>query len=120
MPYIITTRETRRAVATLDEARGAVWRIITDADIDDRPGTRRTWATVEREKAMALPAAGGTVGPLPDGTVIEVEWVDWFDVAKVAVDGLDRAFVNAMAADLPESYPGVSKRLIDAYNTQED
>lgn len=66
MPYIITTYPeptmapgfvgTRHAVATLDEAREhAFGRMVED---------RR------REDAFDIPADGGTIGPLPDGTVI--------------------------------------------------
>ena len=29
-----------------------------------------------------LPGAGGTIGPLPDGTVIEVERIGWDDLSR--------------------------------------
>lgn len=74
MPYIITTthgerdmrwpRVTRRAVATLDEAREAARESVNAIDV----GLFR-----ECEQAELLPEHGGTIGPLPDGTVIEVE-----------------------------------------------
>jgi hypothetical protein len=79
-PYIVTTkyphdrpalmgsiprRESRRAVATLEEAHEHV------SDIIDAHGSGgRAWAWHE---------SGGTVGPLPDGTLIEVEAVKWSD-----------------------------------------
>lgn len=81
MPYIITTTRpltsrqrhamesatrTRRAVATFDEARGEVIRHIT---------TPFAWD---------LALDGGTIGPLPDGTVIEVRHVDWIAMRKLA------------------------------------
>lgn len=69
--YIVTTKRprtrqawpdkpsyalSRRAVATLEEASALV------TEVAGEPGFR----------AMYL--AGGSLGPLPDGTVIEVEW----------------------------------------------
>jgi hypothetical protein len=88
--YIVS----RRAVATLEEARiyASTW--ITDrwssspafarGDGDlYRPETRPMVA-----QADALPESGGTVGPLPDGTVIEVEVIWWEDLRERA--GLDR------------------------------
>jgi hypothetical protein len=77
MPYIVTTkreleddgmgrawfeRVSRHAVATLDEARETALRAV---------GERRDMYYCEMEDAV--PESGGTVGPLPDGTVIEVE-----------------------------------------------
>jgi hypothetical protein len=68
MPYIITTKSrvkvTRRAVATLDEAQDGCYWIAVDH------GT-----TSEGAASIAIPHDGGTIGPLPDGTVIEVERV---------------------------------------------
>lgn len=101
MPYIITTQwpshdpsgkwhyivKSRRAVATLDEARQAVF-------------------------PHALPESGGTVGPLPDGTVIEVgpaserEMLDVIGV-KFAVTAHDSTSVidayNAAQTEEPTS-----------------
>lgn len=92
MPYIITTkiplekREgfqwvpfdrtlSRRAVATLDEARHIAWQAAGCGDelrfdaraIDD-----------------ALPEAGGTIGPLPDGTMIEVKRIGPIALQRLA------------------------------------
>lgn len=80
MPYVITTHclpsaaptTTRRAVATLEEAFNAA----------PEPVRNAFWAA--RLALMALPESGGTVGPLPDGTVIEVERVWWPDLADAA------------------------------------
>jgi len=80
MPYIITTRtpyhdeehgadsiDTRTAVATLDEARHAVF--CTDAvTLAPTPDYARV-----ANRLHEMTEAGGTVGPLPDGTVIEVK-----------------------------------------------
>jgi hypothetical protein len=75
MPYIITTRRPyyshdacawatwespRHAVATLDEARAVAHELVIARD----PGFSA------RAEPLTVP---GTVGPLPDGTVITVE-----------------------------------------------
>ena len=89
MPYIITTKRLmphdagarahnsddwpRTAVATLDEARHEAWGVVQG----------RNWMTdvsayqAVSDEARALPTEGGTVGPLPDGTVIEVAPMGW-------------------------------------------
>jgi hypothetical protein len=88
MPYIVITTDTllyaedptaefepdakpvqqiRTAVATLDEARGAADRIVLDGYADSFKS-----ANDDRNALLALPESGGTIGPLPDGTVIEV------------------------------------------------
>ena len=79
MPYIITTSPAsqqrrhcadtevpRRAVATLDEARDYTFNARVNEDAQDEP----------------LPADGGSIGPLPDGTTIEVAPVDWADLRR--------------------------------------
>ena len=71
MPYVITTKRpftrqlvgchstSRRAVATLAQARiWVTYRMPAGGPVD-------------------LPESGGTVGPLPDGTVIAVERVSY-------------------------------------------
>lgn len=81
MPYVITTSAaagsakfypppiapvptSRRAVATWMEAEHDVELLI-----EDHGGSIDEWPDVPEE--------GGTVGPLPDGTVIAVERVGW-------------------------------------------
>jgi hypothetical protein len=80
MPYIIETKTPARdrilgkqwhhvdytAVATLDEARSHAGALCDHWNADYQP--------FERE-ARRLPESGGTIGPLPDGTVIEVRQV---------------------------------------------
>lgn len=62
---------TRHAVATLEEAREHTRGIIGDTYC-------RTGDALDAEWCAALDAElPGTVGPLPDGTVIQVERVDW-------------------------------------------
>jgi hypothetical protein len=79
MPYIVITERpsqpdagnsaqrnrsvSRRAVATLEEARREAGRACLGSTSLDLRNV---------EQARTLPESGGTVGPLPDGTVIEV------------------------------------------------
>lgn len=79
--YIVTTKRprtrqawpdkpsyalSRRAVATLEEARRTCLGVLDAAHLQGSP------LAVYRA-AVDLPESGGTVGPLPDGTRIEVE-----------------------------------------------
>lgn len=83
MPYIVTTNQTeeceggtalflkpvsRRAVATLDEAKEIVWAAMADVPRYALDMASRLSVTTHR-----LTEQGGSIGPLPDGTVIEVE-----------------------------------------------
>jgi hypothetical protein len=103
LPYIITTSTPddvvphesgvrfaidRTAVATLDEARD-----VANAANDD--ACERIHAEREAYEGLAdfesaaatiddLPAEGGTIGPLPDGTVIEVRHVEPETIARYA------------------------------------
>jgi len=84
MPYIITTERTdvaahggtfqnvlsRIAVATLDEARRITAREYRE-HVHRFMGFDTRWIT----------ESGGTIGPLPDGTVIEVRTAAWQDLA---------------------------------------
>ena len=90
MPYIIETRYSdcdfpgscgecdisRIAVATLDEARRITAREYRE-HVHRFMGFDTRWIT----------ESGGTVGPLPDGTVIEVRSTHWEDLRHAA--GLD-------------------------------
>lgn len=91
MPYIITTTasagqsddvhageripdDTRRAVATLDEARDYAWKQAGwTPDAPDTPGGTHD---IRRSHGGLKEATGGTIGPLPDGTLITVERVE--------------------------------------------
>ena len=82
MPFIITTVPPRPqygfagypriAVATLEEAKRAADRIV---------GVNPVRALGQIND---LPADGGTIGPLPDGTVIEVRPVSAAELARLA------------------------------------
>ena len=85
MPYIITVNQPGflpeqdpYAVATIEEARDAAWEEVTDrgASVPDDP----QW----HNATTRLPEHGGTVGPLPDGYVIDVRKVDWMELASLA------------------------------------
>lgn len=90
MPYIIETKRTandvsqgyvvvttRRAVATLDEAQNAAQLVI-----DNGPPitSKATWQALCGQ-VVTIGESGGKVGPLPDGTVIEVRRVLWSELA---------------------------------------
>jgi hypothetical protein len=123
-PYIITTKRpgevfpladqgwhiSRRAVATLEGANEAVHRIAHDL-----PGK---WQITTLAKYTPLPESGGTVGPLPNGTVIEVEQVGWSELARLA--GRTRYTVPP---DEPVDPDGLSRKgwqvILDAYNARQ-
>jgi hypothetical protein len=102
MPYIITTTErsecwdrrtgatitqaTRRAVATLDEAQYAL-----DLAIEEHGGSIDAYPDISK-------ARHGTVGPLPDGTVIEVELVDWSHIWNAVAPLADGLYAEAIDA----------------------
>ncbi len=102
MPYIVTTTRptfpgefddyfpSRRAVATLDEARDSARDEVTSIP---------NWPRAAFEMACDLPECGGTIsiGPLPDGTTIAVEKVGWAELAD----------------------QGTGKRIIDAFNARQ-
>lgn len=92
MPYVISTRgpavedtpingwpTTRRAVGTLDEAQDTVREAV------DRTAPRNggeDW-TISVAQFAAIDKSGGTVGPLPDGTVIVVREMTYEDIYAV-------------------------------------
>ena len=111
MPYVITTYEcapgsavdwedpvTRHVVATLDSDPATLLRPLR--------GTMDGRAWVDLARAVrTLPERGGTIGPLPDGTVIEVLRVVWGWVVGVAEDH---------GAEIDED--ATNAEIIDAYN----
>jgi hypothetical protein len=102
MPYIITIRTmgaaeraahcepiliaSRTAVATLEDARSEACRIITRF-----PSTDDVLAYFDT--AEHLPASGDTLGPLPDGTVIEVRRVEYAELRN-ALDEYGRRYFD--------------------------
>ena len=108
MPYVITTRldaefgseyETRRsrAVATWLEAEHD-----TELLIEDHGGSIDEWPDV--------PEAGGTVGPLPDGTLIEVTQASWADLA--GKPSITAAVAVNYAGDWPEAHVATAREAI--------
>jgi hypothetical protein len=76
---------TRTAVATLEEARAAAFRTVTDT-----PGYASCIGfPTDAAIATALTADGGTIGPLPDGTMIDVRPADW-ELLRHLSGNLDR------------------------------
>jgi hypothetical protein len=99
----------RVAVATLDEAREVVAEL---AGIKATGFHRGTVAKVISEQ-------GGTVGPLPDGTTIEVTFSRWIDL----IDPNDPArTMRAMWAEGElhlHKQSGAKEQILDAFNAQE-
>jgi hypothetical protein len=142
MPYIVTTYEpvptgvehmgavemtreplSRRAVATLENrrrpdgieepgARQAVISRIAKCAFD--AGTTDGYQPHE-DAARTLPESGGTVGPLPDGTVIEVKPESGAVLAIEA--GLDQPLIVAQAA--AEGDELVQRKILDAFNARQ-
>jgi hypothetical protein len=120
VPYIITTRlvegdpeaprsadvTDRRAVATLDEARGAAQEAVDSAGPIK---SRHSWEAICGYIAHTMGEEGGTVGPLPDGTVIAVERTGW-DRLRDAI-GQPTLTVCAFNADNRDA-------ILDAYNAE--
>lgn len=117
MPYIVTTLSpchppeaghdvSRRAVATLNEARGAVIQAIPE----ECPGLIPAKAIAVATQIAHLSEIGGTVGPLPGGTVIEVTPTTISDIA----DTFSMDTFNAM------NYEGASQAdWIAAFNARD-
>jgi hypothetical protein len=109
MPYTIATRQhptyngtvTRRAVATLDEAREA---IVAAGRI---PPSGHVYPAALMA-AESLPESGGRVGPLPDGTVIEVRFASWQQLGSLM--GTAHAVIDNLLDD------NAHGEIIDAYN----
>lgn len=95
----------RCAVATLEEAHETAREACLYA-----PGSVETIAQAIRE-AFALPESGGKVGPLPDGTVIEVERVEW-SVLRLAIG-------MARIGELQKTPEGAAE-ILAAYNAREE
>ena len=103
MPYIITTHQSgltaeevarevahnptghgfrgysRTAVATLDEALSDVSTIVCNLMAGENFGQYQ-------DQFRAIADSGGSVGPLPDGTTIEVRPVAWRDLIQTMLD----------------------------------
>jgi len=87
-----------RAVVTLEEARAVVQKMVRVWRDDDDSLTAWSAAYNHLQLAGTLDEPGGTVGPLPNGTVIEVRLVQWRDL---------------------DPRPGNPRTIIDAFNARE-
>lgn len=89
----------RRAVATREDAETMLAEAVHSSGVTD---DALAWAEL-------IVRCGGTtapeLGPLPDGTVIEVERVEWIDLARtVGISGQRKL---------------VAKPILDAYNARQ-
>ena len=82
--------EQHRAVATLPEARRAAHAVILRCE---RASTVE-FDTGPYRDATNVSEAGGTIGPLPDATVIEVERVTFADLRRAGVVNGHRVMTN--------------------------
>jgi hypothetical protein len=120
MPFIVTTKRpcncdgdphigsiSRRAVATLEEARESLTAEVLAAYGDRRDVEFRNC----NADARCLPGSGGTTGPLPNGTVIEVEALSPLMLsARAGISGAE-----AMACLRADNW----QPIIDAFNARE-
>lgn len=115
MPFIITTTSpngsfhgeiTSHAVGTIEEARDYVLEDIGISEPD-------TWAEHDAIQASIdnLPESGGTIGPLPDGTTIEVSLATYDDL---------RASANLVGIELYGLRDERRDQILDAYNTRQE
>lgn len=110
MPYIIETSEprtvhdspaaiqqvvfSRRAVATLQDAASTVADLLNVA-----------YAGSEPEVDVVIGEPGGTIGPLPDGTTIEVRPVaDWQLRAMIPACNTSPPTLHVNGADLIDAF----------------
>jgi hypothetical protein len=104
------TPVSRRAVATLKEAEAICdSRIEQQRDSFDLPGMADAFEQVED----VMEESGGTVGPLPDGTVIEVEPTTWLAIAETV------GMTWWSTATTPEATRRREQAVLDAYNARQ-
>lgn len=138
MPYLITTTTpdegtpnaefyesyahavTRRAVATLDEALFQVDAMLDHWDDTEHGSERDIWIRSLRTMVPEqVGMSGGTVGPLPDGTVIEVAQIGWINFER-----LTRHLTGQPASELPPitvfDDDDYRTTIIDAYNAAQE
>jgi hypothetical protein len=125
MPYIVTTKRpaelphgghpddygypqhvSRRAVATLETDE--LFRVLFDGNRSQN--NARVVAQIR-----SLPESGGTVGPLPDGTVIKVERATW----QYLVDRLYPEFGPSDVRNAEQGDETAQAHILDAYNARQ-
>lgn len=120
-PYIVTVRTpiapmrivpghevSRRAVATLNEARLAAEQAVETHRSPEH--SSESYGPLWRDAAL-MPESGGTVGPLPDGAVIEVRSVGWEEFGDYL---LPRGMVRRLGME------EAGRRVIAAYNEAQE
>jgi hypothetical protein len=90
----------RRAVATLDEAVQVIFTAL-----DGLKTHRRVRQMIE----------AGPIGPLPDGTIIEVEATTWQALAEYGGLLSDGGLIYAAERGSPDA----QQRILDAWNTRQ-
>lgn len=110
MPYIVTpgvqttdagTNYESTAVETIEEARDKAGG-IAQAQWTASEGIGWLPSHLAR-RARCLPESGGTIGPLPDGCIIDVQPITYDELAGLVFDRKDYA-------------PMFESDIIDAYN----
>ncbi len=110
MPYIITTGIQTTdsgtnfesvAVATIEEARDFAHKAVDTSFGDTATGKSHDRMLDLACDARNLPDSGGTIGPMPDGYVIDVTPVCWNWIIGMAEDaGIDTDAIYADGGDL--------------------
>jgi hypothetical protein len=120
-PYIVTTKRRkmavmfpprmdvvyRRAVATLEE------REVTPKLREMLPHEHPARLIAIAAEIARMPESGGTIGPLPDGTVIEVEQTTWWVLWEFT--DLDASVLQAAKAGDEKA----QQQNLDAYNARQ-
>lgn len=97
MPYIVVVNrpgylpeQDPYAVATLDEARDtAAEEVLRSYEQDESEESFHGHYGPFNALAHALTEQGGTIGPLPDGYVIDVQAVTWDRLSHIAESDTD-------------------------------
>jgi hypothetical protein len=92
VPYIITTRHPRRTVWEGTRSKVVTEPPPTRVAVDTPDDARRAIIAIGEQRDTwiggdalhgPIDRNGGTIGPLPDGTVIEVRQLQWIELARL-------------------------------------
>lgn len=109
MPYLVTTK--RRVVEHIGDIERVTHEVLSCravATLDEAVEDAEQVALTFHDVVLTLPESGGTVGPLPDGTLIEVRPVSW-EYLVVEGDATDRAL---------SSEPGWQERILAGFHAE--
>jgi len=111
MPYIIVVNQPGYlpeqdpyAVATLDEARAAVHHEIDLASSNEPDADDAAALDALAVESRSLDEAGGIIGPLPDGYVIDVRRVSWPELYHLAGHPSKPGTLNSTEAEVIDAY----------------